>query len=133
MWCQWWLGSTTFEKKEMLWLLFEIKAAWIFHVLRAPWANPVVLTNLRTGLDLRTNTSTHFTWYSPRFIPVVLISGLIFAKTHSPSLALKRFLSHVIAWDTTLVSRGQTAIFLQGVYRLQYKPCRKNSGLATRD
>ena len=35
-----------------------------------------VLANLRTGLDLRTNTSTHFTWSSPRFISVVLISGL---------------------------------------------------------
>ena len=39
-----------------------------------------VLANLRTGLDLRTNTSTHFTWSSPRFIPVVLISGLVFAN-----------------------------------------------------
>ena len=54
-----------------------------------------VLANLRTGLDLRTNTSAHFTWSSPWFIPVVLISGLIFAKTHSPS--------HVIAWDTTCI------------------------------
>ena len=44
------------------------------------------------------------TWSSPRFIPVVLISGLIFSKTHNgPSLALKRFLSHVIAWDTTCI------------------------------
>ena len=33
----------------------------------------------------------------------LVISGLIFAKTHSPSLALKRFLSHVIAWDTTCI------------------------------
>ena len=56
--------------------------------------------NLRTGLNLRTNTSTHFTWSSPQFIPVVLISGLVFAKTHSPLLALKR-LSYVIAWNTT--------------------------------
>ena len=63
-----------------------------------------VLANLRTGLDLRTNTSTHFTWSSPRFIPVVLISGLVFAKTRSPSLALKRFLSQVMhAWDTTCI------------------------------
>ena len=61
-----------------------------------------VLANLRTGLDLRTNTSTHFTWSSPRFIPVVLISGLVFAKTRSPSLALKR-LSYVITWDTTCI------------------------------
>ena len=63
-----------------------------------------VLANLRTGLDLRTNTSTHLTWSSPRFIPVVLISGLIFAETRSPSLALKRFLSHASdAWDTTCI------------------------------
>ena len=68
-----------------------------------PIISTKVLANLRTGLDLRTNTSTHFTWPSPRFIPVVLISGLVFAKTRSPSLALKRLLSYVIAWDTTCI------------------------------
>ena len=44
----------------------------------------------------------HFTWSSPWFIPVVLINGLIFARTRSPSLALKRF------------SQGRIQDFLKG-------------------
>ena len=47
------------------------------NVYRKNKRTTMVLANLRTGLDLRTNTSTHFTWSSPRFIPVVLIGGHI--------------------------------------------------------
>ena len=64
-----------------------------------------VLANLRTGLDLRTNTSTHFTWSSPRCIPVVLISGLVFAKTRSPSGVKKTFLQLAIAWIMTITTQ----------------------------
>ena len=49
---------------------------------------------MRTGLDLRTNTLTYFTWSSPQFIPVVLISGLhdsyVFSKTRAAPAAVEK-------------------------------------------